>query len=275
MRSVRQDRVAACATLAVVAWSRRWVDAVRLLRGWVSMCLCLPLAQSCATEQENCISIEGEEPPTLDCGGTVRVTGSDCEEVAPSVLDLDLNHVKPGRGNTYAEFWRVGLAAGDGGVIPVVAARPVGEVGDCSIRPDRGEGTCCEQVAATQQALPVFGGEGFWHCVPTGCFTYAVNCDSRGVSVITTQQQFLDFLQPVDTAVEAAIAVSGAGFSWRQGARVCETDGSLRMGVEQTLEDCPRFITQRLLVEVSPKGAVTVVEAEVPRVTTDAACAIR
>jgi hypothetical protein len=115
-----------------------------------------------------------------------------------------------------------------------------------------------------------FGGS----CLPGLCFGYvAVNRENTS-SLIITPEELVTFLGTIDSPSEAALIAFAHGYYWDSNeasagsARVSEQGFELL--VTELVQDCDPIVTDRVQVQVSPAGELTVLRRQILRVNCNA-----
>lgn len=124
----------------------------------------------------------------------------------------------------------------------------------------------CRSEFDDMTAASGFGGS----CLPGLCFGYiAVNRENTS-SLIITPEELVTFLGTIDSASEAALIAFAHGYYWDASevsagsARVSEQGFELL--VTELVQDCDPIVTDRVQVQVTPAGELTVLRQQTYRV---------
>ncbi len=182
--------------------------------------------------------------PTEPCA----VDGEDFQQL-PALDELDFNQVEPAEAYTYWEF-RQDFGHRDFEVIAT---------GGSEERMD-----LPPEVVAALDALP-FVGSGFHnYCLPGLCGHYFTSVRDSEVRAWSFRDEVVEFLGPVDNAVEAALVVGAHGYYWRTpdtGIRIVG-DGYEALAFKM-VRFCDPIRVDRYRLTVTREGLVTVVGSEV------------
>jgi hypothetical protein len=137
-------------------------------------------------------------------------------------------------------------------------------VGDKCV--DAGNAEVCRNEFDAMTAQSGFGPS----CLPGQCFNYiAVNRGDTS-SLVITREELVTFLGTIDSSSEAALIAFSHGYLWDASepsagsARVSEEGFELL--VTELVQACLPIQTDRVQVQVSPAGALTVTRQQVFRV---------
>jgi hypothetical protein len=104
-------------------------------------------------------------------------------------------------------------------------------------------------------------------CPPGQCFNYiAVNREDTS-SLVITREELVTFLGTIDSSAEAALVVYSHGFNWDVGEPAAGSVRTSEEGFEvlatELVQDCLPIVTDRVQLQVSPAGELTVTRRQV------------
>lgn len=166
----------------------------------------------------------------------------------PAVGSIDLDAVNPSPGTTYWEL-RMTYGFGGGDIVATSSGAPCMDAVD--------ESACM----ADWNTLGNPAGLGFApSCLPGYCAYYvAVNSGDANYTLLT-QDDFIEFMAPIDSPEEAAFVALAHGYNWSSsdlgGGGVRTSDCGYELIVTELVGYCDPVSSDRILLRVGPDGGI-------------------